>query len=314
MAKAINLFDDDSYSRGQGMFPDGPTRWDSFRFGTFDYGKPGNDQIVLIGHGQPLNADGTDNGDPRVNYWSVGRDMELTNPVKGEKGTFSGLAFAESNQYGKIFGLSDFGIFVTHLKNAAKLNPELVDLDEAASDITSLDGLLCETAKYAKPPKPEPKVKDDDKSAAPAPKKEPFQVIVISALLDPATFGEKEAEPVKKSAIKSGPVAVAAATEAKPVSKANGKGTNGKATSNGEVSDDPDDIVAAYVAAKLTEDMEGEQPLGFKIGISSWATKTLGKQADVARAAQASLKDNFAGVLKANGWLVAGGKLAKEAE
>lgn len=309
MAKAINLFDDESYSKGQGIFPDGPTRWDSFRFGTFDYGKPGNDQLVLIGSGQPLNHDGSENGDPRIVHWGVGTDMQLVNPVKGETGTYSGIAFAESNKFGKVFGLSDFGIFITHLKNAAKLNPELVDLDEASTDITSLDGLLCETAKFSKPVR-EARVKDDDRKEAAAAKKEPWQVVIIAALLDPETFGKEEAKPAASALKKVAPA------EAKPISKANGKATNGKpapAASNGEVGDDPDDIVSAYVAAKLTDDMAGEQPLGFKIGVSAWAMKTLGKSGEVARAAQSALKENFAGVLKANGWaLDKGGKLSKE--
>jgi hypothetical protein len=298
MAKAINIFDDDNFSKGQGIFPDGPTRWESFRFTTFDFGTPGNDQAVLLGMGQPLNPDGSDNGEVRPVRWGCttkdGKgDVELVNPVKGEKGTFKGIAISESNKHGKLFGLADFSIFREHLKNAAKLNPELLDMDEAGTDITVLDGLVTEVAKYTKPENKKQVAADDDKPKGSEKKAEPWQVVIISEILDPKTFGKGGAK--KKAAPKE-------AEEEAPKKKSK---------KEVELSDDPEEIVEAYLNAELTEDKEGEAPLGVKVGVSAWALKK-GKEGDVAREAQSLLKANWAALLKSKGWSIADGKLSKD--
>lgn len=307
MAKAINIFDDENFSKGQGIFPDGPTRWDSFRFGTFDFGTPGNDQVVLIGQGQPLNPDGTENGEVRPVRWgcTMGReavnDVELVGPVKGEKGAFKGIAISESNKHGKVFGLADFAIFRDHLKAAAKLNPELIDMDEAGTDITVLDGLLTEVSKFTKPEQKSKVAADTDaKGKAEPAKKAPWQVVVITELLDPKKFGKGGAKPKAKPPVEE--------DEDDKLTKAKTK-TKSKAK---EVSDDPDDIVAAYLDSELTDDKAGDNPLAVKIGVSAWAIKTLGKDADVAREAQSNLKENMAILLKARGWKIEKGLLAKE--
>lgn len=285
-AKAINFFDiENSYSKGQGIFPDGPCRIESARFGTFDFGQPGNDAVCMILQGQPLNSDGSDNGDPRVQYYPVGNGIELLSPVPKEKGLYSQIGIAADSEYDKLFGLSDFAIFMEHLKKAN------YDMDGAENDITVLDGMLCEVGKFTKPEYKAKTVKDTGKGIE-KPDRGPRQVVVVTELLDAASFGKngkgKATGPTKK---------------VEPIAK-------GKAAAK-EVGDDPEEIIMAYCEAELTDERLNEPALNFKIGVAEFAKKKLGKDADIARAAQAVFKDSFAAVLASRGWETKGNKLVK---
>lgn len=286
MAKvqAINFFDKENWSSGGGFFPDGPGTILSARFGTYDFGTAGNDSVCMILTAQPMTADGKPNGDEKIQYYPVGKGVELVNPVKGEKGMYSGIGLAEDSEYDKLFRFSDFIIFMEHLEKAG------YDMDAAEGDITVLDGLEVEFVKIEKAANPNKKKSKDDDGDDEKDKK-PRQVVVVGALADgkkPATKGKSESKP-----------------EAKAPAKGKDKG-------KAEVGDSPEEVVEAYLESILTEDNDGKQALGLKMGCAAWATKTLDKGADEARKAQAYLKENWEALLSANGWSMSGSKIVKD--
>jgi len=284
MAKtnAISFFNPDNWSQGGGgIFTDGRYRITA-RFGTYDFGKAGEDRNVGIIIYQPINEKGKAEGETKTQYYSLGKGIDLCNPVKGEKGMYSGIEFAEDAEFDKLWGGADFVIFLQHLKDAG------YDVDAADDDITVLDGLEGDFAKFAVPGRVR-KYKDKKTGED---KEGPYEVIVCTGL-------------DKKASGKSADKGKAAKEE--PKAKDKGKA----AKKDAEVGDDPEEIVDAYLEANLNDDAEGSGSLVFKMGITKYATKELDKSADVARAAQALLKENFDELLSAKGWEVNNSKLAR---
>lgn len=291
-SKPINFSDMENYAGGEGFFPAGPARIEKARFGVFDYKKgKDNEQNVMILVAQPLNANGSDNGEARTQYYGVGKGIELVTAVKGEKGCYSQITFAEDAEYDKLWSKSDFAVFMAHLAKAQ------ADMDEINNDITNLDGKVFEFGMYVEPARATAKVKDEDKSDDKKPKG-PHQVVVVVGLVDEKAMkkaGSGKAKGKEKE------------EEAEEKPKSKDKGGKGKK----EVSDDAEEIVQAYIEAELNDSLDGEAALGFKLGIADYAKKTLGKDADVAKAAQAELKENFGTYLKTAGWSLDGSKLSK---
>lgn len=164
--RIVNVFSQDSFSGGGTFFNDGLYRVEKSRFVKHNYGKEGGaEYTVLMQELQPVDKDGKDSGEAKVQYWSVGDGFEPNDKGKNLEAT---------GDRDTIWNLSDFGVFHTQLGKAG------LDMDkfEEDNDISALEG---EVMQYGKVPSPRTQTAKADDEDKPSKKNNlPRQIVVVT--------------------------------------------------------------------------------------------------------------------------------------
>jgi len=299
--QSFNPFDtDSSFAGGGSIFTDGTYRVELSAFTEFDFkGGPKKITPCFSWQLQQLDSGGKDVGDVSIQYWPVtpigdpDSTVEMVDPIKGNKGCFDSCVPREGAEYDKIWGGSDYKLFLDKLKAAWEESGHDWDQVTSASDFT---GLVCEMGKIeVKQVDRAPRDTDDRKSTAKQ-RTGPRQVVVVTKI-EP-----EETKASKGRSKKEEP-------DEKPVKKGSSK--------TKDVSDKPEDIVEAYIDRELNvkDNYDGINLVQVKLGIARFAAQTLDKDAEIATAAKEYFDENMKAILKGIGWeLDSKGKTLKKSD
>lgn len=300
----LNIFDVDGAYAAGGFFADGLYRIEQARFTYYDFNQPGKPRLCMSLALQAI-VDGKDTGDVKMQYWGVmdqdkegNKTVEPCSTVKGEKGFWSQIRLTENNKHDKLFGYSDFAIFMTNLKKVGKF-----DMDAAGNDITSLDGITAEFGKVADTSKPKVKTAveeaemTDEEKAAEKKKSDrgPREIIVVVDIptkgkTDKKDKADKKEEKSEKTPAKS---------------------------KKGSDEDTAEEIILEFLKeGVLTSDNEEGTPLfTHKMAMGTFLRKTKKFDADRTEAVMEVFNDSkqLSAILTSEGWEL-DGKVIKKSE
>ncbi len=279
----LKIFSPETYSGGGGnsIFSPGTYTVKEARFVKYDFsgkfvGKGGDGIVCLCCKIQQLDKDGSEVGEVLTQYYGVGDDFEITDKGKSIEAT---------GDYGTIWKLCDFGIFI---EAAGKAGFDR-DKFEDENDISALEGVTADWARVKSPREGTRKVTAKDGTI----KEYPNEI----------TLMVKVHADAKKATAKG---------KDKPAAKVNGAAV---AAANGSAQD-PEEIVQAFLAKKILTDKNagGIDKLQARMNLNSYVQKELGGDAELVQKVAKCFNSKLEDFLQGAGWGLKGQDIVRVEE